>query len=280
VRLESEKIRVDDLRLHYLAAGAGPPVLLLHGWPTSSFLWRNVMPRLAAHRRAIALDLPGFGRSDKPLDRTYDFAFYRRAIDGFLAALGIERLGLVVHDMGGPIGLSWASQNPERVERLALLNTLVYPELSFAARAFLLACRIPVLRSALTSRQGLKGALYVGVTDPGRLRGDAVAGLCEPFTTPAAREALRRTGADLDPRELAAVARWLPTLRAPVRVVYGTRDRILPDIRDTVRRLQRDVPSAEITALEDCGHFLQEERPEELGELLAAFFRDPRPGGE
>src|ERR1700722_19545561 len=141
----SAHVEVDGLRLHYLTAGSGSgaPVLLLHGWPTSSFLWRNVMPAIAAHRRVIALDLPGFGRSSKPLDASYSFRFYRRALDGFLGALGIDRIGLAVHDLGGPVGLSWAMLEPARRERLALLNTIVYPELSWAVIAFGAACRLP-----------------------------------------------------------------------------------------------------------------------------------------
>jgi pimeloyl-ACP methyl ester carboxylesterase len=273
--LESATVRVEGLTLHYRAAGSGMPVLLLHGWPTSSFLWRNVMPPMAAHRRVIALDLPGFGRSGKPLDRRYDFEFYRRIVDGFLAALGIERLGLVVHDLGGPVGLYWASQNTERIERLALLNTLVYPELSFWVKAFVAACHIPFVRGWLTSPKGLEKALHIGVAHRSRLRADALSGLLEPFTTPAAREALLRAGTGLHPKGLVAIARWLPTVKVPVRIVYGAKDRILPDIRNTMHRVKQDVPSAEVTVLEDCGHFLQEERPDELGRLLAEFFREP-----
>ncbi len=106
----SHEVEVEGLRLHYLEAGEGDPVLLLHGWPTSSFLWRNLIPILAEGNRVIAPDLPGFGRSDKPLDASYSFGFYNRVLDGFLSAVGVSRLhGLAVHDIGGPIGLHWAS---------------------------------------------------------------------------------------------------------------------------------------------------------------------------
>ena len=94
---------VHNLRLHYLEAGEGPPVLLLHGFPTSSHLYRNILPELGKTHRAIALDLPGYGLSDKPLDVAYDYDFYADVISSFLAALGIEETNLVVHDLGGPI---------------------------------------------------------------------------------------------------------------------------------------------------------------------------------
>jgi haloalkane dehalogenase len=273
--IEEGDVQAGGLKLHYRAAGAGLPVLLVHGWPTSSFLWRNVMPAIAQHRRVIAVDLPGFGGSDKPVDADYGFGFFTRALDGFVDALGLgERLGLVVHDLGGPVGLYWASQRPERIERLALLNTLAYPELSLAVRAFILACRTPGVRWALTSQPMLVRALRYGVTSSRRLREDAMEGFCAPFRDRAARVALARAGCGLEPHGFDTIAGWLPTVKVPVRIIIGARDRILPDIATTVRRLQRDMPHAEPTVLDDCGHFLQEERPEEIGEMLAAFLRE------
>jgi pimeloyl-ACP methyl ester carboxylesterase len=125
-----EKLEAGGLTLAYRELGSGSPVLLLHGWPTSSFLWRDVMPPIGAHNRVLALDLPGFGGSDKPLGVRYDFELFERAIDDFLAALDIDEVAIGVHDLGGPIGLHWALHRTERVTRVALLNTLVYPEFS------------------------------------------------------------------------------------------------------------------------------------------------------
>ncbi|MFZ5443875.1 MAG: alpha/beta fold hydrolase [Myxococcota bacterium] len=212
--LESAHVEVNGLRLHYLAAGQGAPVLLVHGWPTSSFLWRNVIAPLAERRRVLALDLPGFGRSDKPLSARYDFEFYRDVLDGFLAKLHVERLGLVVHDLGGPAGLYWASQRAARVERLAILNTVVYPELSLAVRGFLAATRVPLLRSLLSSGLGLRRALHLGVVDAKRLRHDALEGFQAPFRDAQAREALLKAGGGLGVDGLRDIARWLPTLES------------------------------------------------------------------
>ena len=272
----SRHVRIDRLRLHYLEAGVGPPVLLLHGWPTSSWLWRNVMPHLATRHRVIAVDLPGFGRSDKPLGVTYDLPFYTPLIDRFLDALGIATTGLVVHDLGGPIGLHWACHHTDRLDRLVLLNTLVYPRPSWATIAFVLACRTPGLRSLLATPWMLAATMRIGVADSRRLGDDVVRCVQAPFEHRDARRALLKAGAELTPRGMIEIARWFPSLRVPVRVIYGTRDRILPDIERTVRGVARDLPHAEVTALPDCGHFLQEERPQQLGELLAAFFGAPR----
>ena len=268
----SRYVEVSGMRLHYLEAGAGPPVLLLHGWPTSSTLWRNVIPAIATRNRVLALDLPGFGRSDKPLDAVYDLPFYTPIIDRFLDAVGVRTTGLVVHDLGGPVGLLWACHHADRLDRLALLNTVVYPRPSWATIAFVAACRIPGVRSAMATPWILKTTMRIGVANPDRLGDDVVRGVQEPFVERAAQRALVKAGAEITPRGMLEIARWFPTLRAPVRVIYGARDRVLPDIANTVRRVARDLPQAEVTVFPDCGHFLQEERPDELGALLGEFF--------
>ena len=266
-------VTVDGHKISYREAGEGLPILLVHGWPTSSFLWRNMMPTMAKDRRVLALDFPGHGDSDKPLDVDYNVEFFSSIIDGFLREFGVDGpIGLVVHDLGGPIGLYWASQRPQRLERLALLNTLAYPELSWMAETTLKVARLPVLGPMMTSQWGLKQAIKLGVTNNRRIRPDTMEGVCAPFRARDAREALRRTLLSVEIEDLQTIARWLPSVSVPVRIIYGKKDRILPGIEKTVARICSDIPHAEVTVLDDCGHFLQEERPEEIGELLGDFF--------
>jgi len=265
-------VEAAGLRLAYREQGEGPPVLLLHGWPTSSYLWRNVMPPIAEANRVIALDLPGFGGSDKPPDVRYDFEFFEGALDGFLAALGVDEVAIAVHDLGGPVGVHWALHRPQRVTKVALLNTLVYPEFSEAVIAFIQACTQPELRDQLTSPQGLEAAMKLGVADESNVTDDVVSAVQEPFQTTEARLALAAAGVGLEPEGFAEIARLLPSLEVPVRAIYGEQDRILPDIAETMARVKRDVPHAEVTSLPGCGHFLQEEEPQEIGQQLARFF--------
>ena len=269
---ESRYADIDGLRIHYLEAGSGDPVLLLHGWPTSSFLWRNVLGPIAHSNRVIAVDLPGFGESDKPLQASYSFRFFDRVLDEFLDAVGADAIGLAVHDLGGPVGLYWACQHPQRLRKLAVLNTLVYPSMSWAVVAFIAAAKTPLVRDLLASPQGLRFAMRIGVADPSRLSEEAVRGVQAPFESRDARAALLKAGSGLHPDGLAEIEKRLPALVVPVRIIYGERDRILPDVARTMRRVASDLPQAEVTVLQDCGHFLQEERPREVGELLAAFF--------
>jgi len=263
---------VDGLKLHYREAGVGDPVLLLHGWPTSSFLWRNIIPEIAKTNRVIALDLPGFGLSDKPLDKPYSFRFFSRILDGFLKNLAIKSTSLAVHDLGGPIGLFWAVNNAARIEKLAILNTIVYPEMSWAVVLFVLSLRLPFIRGMLATPAGLRMAMRIGVTDATRRTEEMMEGTLAPFESESARQALIRAGIGLNAKGFAIISGRLKHLKMPVRVIYGEDDRILPDIAKTVTRIETDLPHARITALPKCGHFLQEDRPEEVSKILASFF--------
>jgi pimeloyl-ACP methyl ester carboxylesterase len=274
--LPVKTIVVDDgTTLAYRELGSGPPVLLLHGWPTSSYLWRNVMPALSEHNRVLALDLPGFGASDKPADAPYDFAFFERAIDGFLAALDVdpaEPVGLAGHDLGGPIAAHWMLSRPGRVSRLALLNTLLYPEVSEAVVEFIVGLSTPGPREERTSDEGLTDIMRLGVTDPSLITDELMSAVLAPFDTATTRETLARAGIGLTLGGLEEIKAGLGGIDVPVRVVYGEDDQLLPDVAETMTRLAADVPHTEVTALPRCGHFLQEEAPEEVAKLLAAFF--------
>ena len=270
--IEAKRIQVDDLELHYLEAGSGPALLLLHGWPTSSYLWRHCMPEMAQTHRVIALDLPGFGDSSKPLDASYSFSFHARVLNGFCDALGLQDVGLAVHDLGGPIGLFWAIENPQRLRQLALLNTVVYPQMSWAVIVFVAMCRLPGARSWLTSPAGLRFSMRFGVSDKAGLSEETIRCYQAPFASQQARKALAKTAYGLHPKGFATLAEKLSQLTCPVRIIYGRDDRILPDVAKTMTRVQRDLPQAVATSLPNCGHFLQEDRAEEVGSLLADFF--------
>jgi len=119
---------VGEGRLHYVDEGSGSPVVLVHGTPTWSFLWRRLIPHLVATgHRVIAPDHLGFGLSDKPRGAGYRPEDHARRLAVLLDALELSDVTLVVHDVGGPIGLSYALDRPERVSRLVILNSWLWP---------------------------------------------------------------------------------------------------------------------------------------------------------
>jgi haloalkane dehalogenase len=266
-------IQLDDgLTLGYRELGTGPAVLLLHGWPTSSLLWRRVMPAIARTNRVVAVDLPGFGASDKPVRGRYDFPDFERAIDGLLDGLGIDRVAVAGHDLGGPIAMHWALTRPGKISAIALLNTLLYPEFAPEIMRFVSVLSTPGPREKATSPEGLTEIMRLGVADPAHLPDDVLADILAPFATAEARLALARAGIGLAPAIFTDIADRLSTVDFPVQVVYGERDRVLPDVAETFARLRNDLPAVELTALPHCGHFLQEDDPDRVGELLADFF--------
>ena len=111
-----KRVRVLDTEMAYVDTGAGEPIVFLHGNPTSSYLWRNIIPHVAGHRRCLAPDLVGMGDSGKAPGGTYRFADHARYLDGWFEALGISRnVVLVVHDWGSALGFDWAHRHPEAV---------------------------------------------------------------------------------------------------------------------------------------------------------------------
>jgi haloalkane dehalogenase len=113
--------------MHYEEYGAGEPIVFLHGNPTSSFLWRSVIPELTGQGRCLALDLIGFGRSGKP-DIDYRFFDHARYLDAWFDAMSLERVTFVGHDWGGALAFDWAARHPERVRGIAFMEAVVRPQ--------------------------------------------------------------------------------------------------------------------------------------------------------
>jgi haloalkane dehalogenase len=267
----SHHVEVDGTKIHYLSSGDGAPVLMLHGWPTSAHLYRDILPIFGGNRRAIALDLPGYGWSDKPPNTRYSFTYYGDVLDGFLNALDIEKTDLVVHDLGGPVGVWWALRNPDKINRLVLLNTLLYPELSWAVKLFGLSVRVPLIRDWMASPAGLRFSMRLGVHNKTNITDEVMRGYEEPLTTKEAKTGLLKGAQGLSMKGFHEIAENLSTFEGPVRIIYGEHDRILPDVAETMRRVKVQLPKAEITALSNCGHFLQEDDAKEVGELIESF---------
>ena len=117
-------VEIEGMRVHYVDEGRGQPVLMLHGEPTWSYLYRKMIPPIARRYRAVAPDYVGFGRSDKWTEvEKYTFDAHYRVVEGFVEALDLREITVVVQDWGGPLGLRFATQHPERMARLVILNT-------------------------------------------------------------------------------------------------------------------------------------------------------------
>jgi hypothetical protein len=144
----------------------------------------DITPVLARTTASSSPTSPGFGASSKPVDRQYSLALFASVLDALVDRLGLDDLGLVVHDLGGPIGVHWALHRPERVSRLAILNTLLYPEFDPSVLEFFTTLMDENKREQLVSDDGLREILRVGVSDPDALSAEALDGVTAPFRRP------------------------------------------------------------------------------------------------
>ena len=264
----------EGLRLHYLDEGEGPPVVLFHGEPTWSFLYRKVIPQLtSAGYRAIAPDYFGFGKSDKPTDPdSYSYDLHTRAMAALLSDLGTEGACAVVQDWGGPIGLRLAVEQGPMFSSLSILNTGLFTggkmsEGFMAWRKFVEASEDLPIRFIMERSM---------ITD----WGDDVLNAYEaPFPDRSYKEGAHRfplfvptnpndVGADV----MTKVKDQLESWQDPTQVMFSTADPVfVPKVGE--RFVERIPGARELELVEDAGHFLQEDQGQEVGRRIAAFLQ-------
>ena len=267
---EPRYTEVDGLRLARVDEGAGEPVVLLHGEPTWSFLYRNVIPPLlGAGLRVVAPDHAGFGRSDKPADiGWYSYERHYGLLSTHLAALALDRVTLVVQDWGGPLGLRWAMDNPGRVARIVILNTGLFSgrESSAGLDAWLAYARAQTDLDvgALLSRAcgGLADEVVAGYDAPFPDVPSKAGALAFPRLVPTS---LDDPGAAEQLAARAALDAW----DGPVTVAFSDADPIFPAKygESWARRLRH----ASFTLIEAAGHFVQEMRPDAVAQAILDF---------
>ena len=266
-------------RMHYLDEGRGPVLLLLHGNPTWSFYWREVVRAFRDRYRVVVPDHIGCGLSSKPRPSEYPYCLAQRIADvkELIEQLDLREITLVAHDWGGAIGMGAAGSSPERFARFVLMNTAAFRSTRCPLRIRL--CRFPLL-----GRLGVQGlnlfaraALRMAVADPNRLSPTARAGLLAPYDNWHNRTAIYRFVRDIPLRPvhpsypvLSEIETGLDRFRDhPVCLIWGMRDWCLtPAFLD---RFLEFFPAAEVHRLADAGHYVVEEAPGEVVRCIGEF---------
>jgi pimeloyl-ACP methyl ester carboxylesterase len=256
-------------RIRFVEAGDGPPLVLVHDYLASRVSWDDVLGGLSARFRVIAPDLPGFGESEKPPPSRYryDFDAFCESLADLVAALGFGRVSLCGHAMGGAVALTVAATYPHLVDKLVLVNPLVYPPRPDALSRI---ATVPLL-GPFMFKQLYGRALFRSRFLDGAHGGDAAAArrvdhLFDLFDVPAAREAAYATmRAMLDTRPLTAS---VPRVSAPTLVVWGRGNRSAPV--EQGRRLVRELGGARFEVF-DCGRAPAEECPEAFTRAVVSF---------
>jgi len=274
------RARVLDTEMSYVDTGEGRPVVFLHGNPTSSYLWRNVMPHVAGTHRCLAPDLVGMGQSGKAPAGSYRFVDHARYLDAWFDALDLTAgVTLVVHDWGSALGFHWARRHPERVRALVYMEAIVRP-LTWADWPEVARKVFQGMRSPAGDEMVLEKNVFVERILPlSVLRGLTEAEMAvyrTPYVEPgeARRPTLtwpRQIPIDGEPADVVAIvdeyARWLAKSPLPKLFVNADPGTILTGPQ---RQFCRTWPHQDEITVRG-GHFIQEDSPHEIGRAIAGF---------
>ena len=262
------------VKLFYQEEGKGPPLLLIHGFGASTYTWRYVAPELAQTHRVIAVDLKGFGQSDKPFDERYSVFDQAELLAQLIVDKDLRNLTLVGHSFGGGIALLLALEANQRLEgritRLVLLDSIAYPQ------------NIPVffrlLDMPLVSQIGVhmvppsvqtRVALKIAYLDDSKIDPDEVEIYAAPLKTAAGKHAIIHSARQIMPKGLAEIAQRYNTIELPTLILWCDHDRIVP--LEVGLKLRRTLPNSTLRLIQDCGHMPQEEQPASTLQLLKGF---------
>ena len=273
-RYEPHYTDASGLRMHHLDEGAGNPVVCFHGEPSWSYLYRKMLtPLVEGGHRVICPDLAGFGRSDKPTDfGWYSYDSHVRFVSEGLASLDLSHATVVVQDWGGPIGLRWAVENADRVDRLVVLNTGLFT--GRVSKGFL------AWRAFAEKNPDLPVGFVVQGATATELPDDVVAAYEAPFPN-----AESKAGAatfpllvpvdenDAGAAEMAAVAAELSRWEKPALVAFSDSDPVFPYPRAGDRFAEAIPGAGEQVRIEGAAHFLQEDRGEQIAEHILRFLQ-------
>lgn len=268
------------LRLAVIDKGQGRPILLLHGFATSSYTWHSIIPELAKNHRVIAIDLRGFGASDKPIDDHYSIQDQAEAVEAFIKQENLRDLTVIGHSFGGGITLSLAlkaeQQRELSIRNIVLVDTIAYRQ---PMPIFFRLLQVPMLGEVsmtlvppeIQASQGLRLAYY----DRDKITSQDIAEYANTLYSPAAKHALTKTIEQIVPDNIDEIALRYKTIKMPSLIIWCEEDRVVP-VRLGIR-LHEDMRSSEFAIFTHCGHMPQEEKPQDTAAAIEAFLK--RNGG-
>jgi len=265
-------VDVAGTRARYLEAGAGSPLLLLHGLGQSSTAWRRVMPAFSSRHRTIALDLPGFGESPAPVAQPYGGPeYFSKVVEATTSALGLGSLDAIGHSAGGLALMLDALRSPQRYRRIVLVDPVGFTpmpnNLFGTAAASLVRLFVGIPRTKSMTRALYSTAFF----DTSRVDDETVDELARRHADPRAKRIARHTFTKFFDycRRLAPFHERLASLYVPILAIWGQEDRLFP--ASDAASLARVLPRARLQIFEHCGHCPQIEQPERFVSVVEEF---------
>jgi 4,5:9,10-diseco-3-hydroxy-5,9,17-trioxoandrosta-1(10),2-diene-4-oate hydrolase len=271
---QDQYIKVGDINTRFWALGdAGKTVVLLHGLGDCLETWIHNIDAIAEHYRVYAIDLVGYGRSDKP-SVAYSGEYFAQFVNGFLETQGIHLCALVGNSMGGGVGLRFAIQFPDKVEKLVLEASVGFGE---EISIYLRLATLPFVGELLfrVSRKTVTQILNRCAYDPTRISDDWVERVYQMLAIPGAKKAILstlRTSCNfwgIRREALRPISDNLSPLTVPTLILWGREDRVLPLAH--ARVAERKIPNAQLHIFESCGHVPHLERPKEFNRVVLEF---------
>lgn len=264
-------MNVKGINIYYVDEGSGFATILLHGWPTSSYLWRNIYPGLTGFGRVIVPDLPGYGKSDKPVNVSYSLSNQAERFDMFLSQLNLEKINLVVHDIGGTIGLLWAVRNSKKINKLVITDTIIFPELSgilFSMKLLIYFASVPFINKILVSDFMIKEIIKLGVYRKLKQSVEIIENYLAPFADSQAKKVFLKSLSDYDKNDCLEIINKSSQLEMPIKIICGDKDYMM---KKEMLRIKNLFPHSDFDLMQNAGHFLQEDQPKKLTEALVKF---------
>ena len=260
-------VDIGGVRVRYVRKGSGPAVVLVHGFASSLFTWKDVLPALAENHEVVAIDLPGFGGSDIP--RPLDGSTYPAVVFAVMDRLAIDRAAIVGNSLGGSVAVAMAAARPERVSALVLIDSAGFNFDPGDRPALLRLIAAPGVGAALEKlplrRRLVAAGLEQVFFDDTRVTEERIDEYAAPMMRPGATQAAAELLAGQGPPFVDVVR----GVRAPALVLWGRDDAWIPVAH--AQRFTEAIPASKAVILESCGHVPQEERPVEVGTLIAHF---------
>ena len=280
---ESNFVEVHGSKMHYVEEGTGDPVLFLHGNPTSSYLWRNIIPHVSPHARCIAPDLIGMGKSAKP-DIPYRFHDHASYLDGFIEALGLENITLVLHDWGSGLGFHYAHRHPDNIKAIAFMEALLAPmrwsdfppDHKMGFKLFRAPgtgwMMLQVMNAFITKLMPQMIARTMTAEEWGHYN--------SPYPTIASRKPIRQWPCEIPidgtPSDVHTVItgyrQWLEETELPKLFFYADPGGIITV--DQAAGIEEAFKNLRSVALGTGFHYVQEDNPHLIGETLAEWYQE------